>query len=129
MYLVYSEVVTDLQLRLKVSAQTPVQPILPPTYTDSTSKLHARSEVKRRENSIKLAEHLLSEDHSLVTVIKQCLHNNPAQRPRTGELMIKLREMMTSGNWSPLPPSIPPSLPLSLLLFSVLLISIDVCIA
>ena len=88
-------------LSLFTITQTPVQPILPPTYTDSTSKLHARSEVKRRENSIKLAEQLLSEDHSLVTVIKQCLHNNPAQRPHTGDLVKKLSEMMTSGMWSP----------------------------
>ena len=101
-------------LSLFTITQTPVQPILPPNYTDTTTGiLYGRSEVKRRENSIKLAEQLLSEDHSLVTVIKQCLHNTPAQRPRTGELMIKLREMMTSGNWSPLPPSLPP-FPLSL---------------
>ena len=83
-------------LSLFTITQTPVQPI-PPTYTDTTTGiLHAISEVKRRENSFKLAEHLLSENHTLVTVIKQCLHNRPAQRPRTGELMIKLREMMTS---------------------------------
>ena len=66
-------------LSLFTITQTPVQPILPPTYTDSTSKLHARSEVRRRENSIKLAEHLLSENHTLVAVIKQCLHNITAQ--------------------------------------------------
>ena len=88
-------------LSLFTITQTPVQPILPPTYTDSTSKLHARSEVKRRENSIKLAEHLLSENHTLVTVIKQCLHNKPARRPHTGDLVKKLSEMMTSGMWSP----------------------------
>ena len=84
----------------------------PPNYTNTTTGiLHARSEVKRRENSIKLAEHLLSENHTLMTVIKQCLHNNPAQRPCTGELMIKLREMMTSGNWTlESSPSFPPSL-------------------
>ena len=69
----------------KFALGLPVQPIHPPNYTNTTTGiLHARSEVKRRENSIKLAEHLLSENHTLMTVIKQCLHNNPAQRPCTG---------------------------------------------
>ena len=78
-------------LSLFTITQTPVRPLLPPSYTDSTGKLCARSEVKRREQFMEKAEQLLSENQSLVATIKQCLHNNPAQRPRTGELVMKLR--------------------------------------
>ena len=84
-------------LALFTITQAPVRPLLPSTYPDSTGELHARSEVKRREKFVEKAEQLLSENHSLVAVIKQCLHNNPAQRPRTGELLTRLKEMLTPG--------------------------------
>ena len=85
-------------LSLFTITQTLVQPLLPPSYTDiTTGKLCARSEVKRREKSVRSAEQLLSEIPSLVAVIKQCLHNNPAQRPHTGELITRLSEIITSG--------------------------------
>ena len=84
-------------LSLFTITQTLVQPLLPPSYTDiTTGKLCARSEVKRREKSVRSAEQLLSEIPSLVAVIKQCLHNNPAQRPRTAELITRLSEIITS---------------------------------
>ena len=35
----------------------------------------------------------------LVSLIKQCLHNYPAQRPRTGDLVAKLGEIQTPGMW------------------------------
>ena len=85
-------------LSLFTITQTPVTPLLLPTYTDiTTGKLHARSEVKRREKSVRSAEQLLSEIPSLALLIKQCLHNNPAQRPRTAELITRLSEIITSG--------------------------------
>ena len=86
-------------LSLFTVTQTPVRPLLPPSYYDSSGKLCARSEVKRRARFVEAAEHMLSENHSLVAVMKQCLHNNPAQRPRTGELVTRLQEMVTSGEW------------------------------
>ena len=76
-------------LSLFTVTQTPVCPLLPPRYADC-GKLWARSEVKRRAMFVEAAEQLLSENHSVVAVIKQCLHNNPAQRPRTGELQNRL---------------------------------------
>ena len=81
-------------LSLFTVTQTPVRPLLPPTYCDSSGKLCARSEVKRRERSMEAAEQLLSENHSLLTLIKLCLHNNPAQRPRTGELPTALQRII-----------------------------------
>ena len=84
-------------LALFTITQTLVRPLLPPTYTDSTGELRARSEVKRREEFVEKAKQLLSENHSLVAVIKQCLHNNPVLRPRTGELLTILQEILTPG--------------------------------
>ena len=54
-------------------------------------------EMSRPEMCMEKAEHLLSENHSLVAVIKQCLDNNPALRPRTGELLTRQQEMLTPG--------------------------------
>ena len=96
-------------LSLFTITQTPVRPLLPHTYPDSSGKLLGRSEVKRRVQFVEAAEQLLSENQSLVALIKQCLHNNPAQRPRTGELVTRLQVMMTPGEW--IPPSLSPMFP------------------
>ena len=98
-------------LSLFTITQTPVRPLLPPNYPDSTGELRARSEVKRRAQFVEAAEQLLSENQSLVALIKQCLHNIPAQRPRTGELVTRLQEMLTRGEWSPPSPSLSPVIP------------------
>ena len=84
-------------LSLFTITQSPVRPLLPSTYSDSTGDLRGRSEVKRRERFVEAAEQLLSENQSLVTLIKKCLHNNPAQRPHSGELLTRLKEMMAAG--------------------------------
>ena len=57
-------------LSLFTVTQTPVRPLLPPNYCDSSGKLCARSEVKRRERFVEAAEQLLSENYSLLTLIK-----------------------------------------------------------
>ena len=88
-------------LSLFTVTQTPVR-LLPATYHNhSTGEVHGRSEVKRRAKFVEAAEQLLSENHSLVAVIKQCLHNNPSQRPHTGKLVTRLQEMVTPGEWWP----------------------------
>ena len=66
-------------LSLFTVTQTPVRPLLLPNYCDSSGKLCARSEVKRREKFVEAAEQLLSENHPLLALIKLCLHNNPEQ--------------------------------------------------
>ena len=78
-------------LSLFTIIQSPVYPLLPSTYTDDDG-LHARSEVKRREQYLKKAEQLLGEEHSLVVLVKQCLHNYPAQRPQTANLVTRLQD-------------------------------------
>ena len=78
-------------LSLFTIIQSPVHPLLPSTYTDDEG-LHARSEVKRREQYLDKAEELLGEEHSLVVLVKQCLHNYPARRPQTAELVTRLQD-------------------------------------
>ena len=82
-------------LALFTVVQTQVRPLLPASYTDSFG-LHARSEVKRREQFLEPAAELLVDTQSLLKAIKQCLHNAPAQRPRTGELVKILNEIMNT---------------------------------
>ena len=79
-------------LSLFTVIQSPVHPLLPPNYTDSRRKV--RTEVKRREQFFEKAEQLLSEQDSLLHLMKQCLHNRPAQRPHSGELVTSLKEML-----------------------------------
>ena len=70
--------------------------LLAPSYTEiefGETKLHARSEVSRRTDSIDKLKIVLGVDHKLVALIKQCLDNSPAQRPRTGELLKDLQSM------------------------------------
>ena len=79
-------------LSLFTIIQSPVHPLLPSTYTDDEGLLHARSEVKRREQYLEKAEELLGVEHSLVVLVKQCLHNYPARRPQTAELVTRLQD-------------------------------------
>ena len=82
-------------LMLFTIIQSPVHPLLPSTYTDDEG-LHARSEVKRREQYLDKAEQILGEEHSLVVLIKQCLHNYPARRPQAAELVTKLQGILST---------------------------------
>ena len=112
-------------LSLFTIIQTPVHP-LPSTYhDDSSGEVRARSEVKRRVQFVEAAEQLLSGDWSLVALIKQCLHNSPSQRPHSGELLTRLQEMMTHGEWSPPSPSFSPMIP-TLFLSSQLVLCVQV---
>ena len=94
-------------LMLFTIIQSPVHPLLPSTYTDDEG-LHARSEVKRREQYLDKAEQILGEEHSLVVLIKQCLHNYPARRPQAAELVTKLQGIVsTLGGADGMSPSQP----------------------
>ena len=75
--------------------QSLLYPLLPSTYTDDKGKLHARSEVKRRIKYLKKAEQQLGVKHSIVVLIKQCLHNDPAQRHSTAELETRLHDILS----------------------------------
>ena len=81
-------------LSLFTIIQSRVHPLLPSTYTDAKRKLHPRSEVKRREQHMDKAKQRLGEKHSLIVLVKQCLHNYPAQRPQTAELEIRIQDIL-----------------------------------
>ena len=90
-------------LALFTIIQTPVRPLLAQTYTDEKTRLLcARSEVERRQSFVEKAEQLLSKTHSLVVLIKQCLHNNPVVRPSSGNLLTMLttlQKQLNPGNY------------------------------
>ena len=66
-----------------IFAQVFPRDLLPPTYADTQNPGHllARSEVERRRNYIAPLHQQLGERHPLVQLVKQCLDNNPANRP------------------------------------------------
>jgi len=89
-------------LALSTTIREPIRPLLPPTYTDKVRGiLRARSEVERRQLFVRQAEQLLSRNHSLVKLIKQCLHNDPSLRPSAEELLTTLQKMEAAGNYLP----------------------------
>ena len=79
-------------LSLFTIIQHPVCQLLPPTHPDGTT----RSEVKRREQHLGKAEQLLGQEHSLIKLVKKCLHNQTALRPQTSELVPRLRDIQST---------------------------------
>ena len=53
-------------------------------------RLLARSELERRRDYIQQLNGMLGEEHPLVQLVYQCLHNIPDQRPPEGELLQQL---------------------------------------
>ena len=66
--------------------------LLPPNYADPQNPDHllARSEVERRRDYIQPFHGQLGEQHPLVWLVHQCLHNTPARRPSAEELLQQL---------------------------------------
>ena len=66
--------------------------LLSHTYPDPQNRDHllARSEVDRRGNYIQQLHGQLGEEHPLVQVVHQCLHNIPDQRPSAEEVLQQL---------------------------------------
>ena len=56
--------------------------------------IYATTEVQRRGKYFDILEEQVSSKHpALVQLIKQCLHNNPDERPTTEQLLTNLQEM------------------------------------
>ena len=55
--------------------------------------------MERRREFLEKADQLLSKNSSVLKLIKCCLHNDPAQRPRTVELVTRLQEMNKIGGF------------------------------
>ena len=66
--------------------------LLPHTYPDpdNPGRLLGRSEVERRTDYIQPLYEQLGEQHPLLQLVCQCLHNTPAQRPAAEELLQQL---------------------------------------
>ena len=66
--------------------------LLPHTYPDpdNSGYLLGRSEVERRRDYIQPLCEQLGEQHPLLQLVCQCLHNSPAQRPSAEELLQQL---------------------------------------
>ena len=66
--------------------------LLPPNFPDPDNQDHliGRSEVERRREYIQLLHGQLPEQHPLVQLVHQCLHNTPARRPSAEELLQQL---------------------------------------
>ena len=59
-------------------------------FTDSKGRLHARTEVEWCNKDIALLCEKLGGKHSLVSLIKQYLHNSTEKRPSAAEILQKL---------------------------------------
>ena len=70
--------------------------LLPPNYPDpdNPGRLVGRSEIERRTDYIEPLYKELGEQHPLVQLVCQCLHNVPAQRPSAEELLQQLEAQM-----------------------------------
>ena len=66
--------------------------LLPHNYPDpdNPGRLLGRSEVERRMDYIQPLRDQLGEQHRLLQLVCQCLHNTPAQRPSAEELLQQL---------------------------------------
>ena len=66
--------------------------LLPHTYADPDNPDHVlgRTEVERRRDYIQPLCEQLGEQHPLLRLVCQCLHNTPAQRPSAEELLQQL---------------------------------------
>jgi len=81
-------------LALFTAIQESPTTMLPYTYCSSeSSEPHLRLEVERRQRYIASAEKLLGKDHLLMTIITQCLQNDPRARPATNQILEKLQEL------------------------------------
>ena len=67
------------------------------TYRDPENPRHrlARTEVQRRDEYIKLLHQQMGEQHPLVLLVKQCLDDEPSERPSAQELLQQLEGMKT----------------------------------
>lgn len=79
-------------LSLVTLLQKKLGKLLPSQYTSTTGELCVRLELDRRAQAVEDVQKLLSENPSLLAVIRQCLHNNPSQRPLTQTLLKTLND-------------------------------------
>ena len=62
-------------------------------YSPESGEPRLRLEIERRQKYIANAEKLLGKDHLIMTIITQCLQNNPCDRPATNQILGMLQEL------------------------------------
>ena len=62
-------------------------------YSSKSAEPRLRLEVERRQKYIAIAEKLLGKDHLIMTIVIQCLQNDPRARPATNQILGKLQEL------------------------------------
>ena len=70
--------------------------LLPSTFVDpdNPGRVQGRTELERRERYIDLLYPKLSSDHpDLVQLVRQCLHNDPQERPSTDAVLARLQRL------------------------------------
>jgi len=91
-------------LALFINTQEPSFRLLAATFLDPhTYVLQPRDEVQRRQDHFSCLYKKLEESHPLVTLMKDCLANNPESRPKASELVSRLGTMSSE---LPRPPSL-----------------------
>ena len=80
-------------LSLFVGIQKSPTHLLTPTECDDDGTMYARDEVQRRQEYFKLLYKKLKENHSLVILMKKCLHISPKKRPKADDLEKQLDAM------------------------------------
>ena len=107
-------------LSLFTIIQSPIHSLPPSTYTHAEGLLRACSEMTRRTQYLDKAEQHLGEEKSLLRLVKQCLHNQAAQRPQTEHLVTKQQDILRKAESmiSCYLPSFIPSLTIAPYIFS-----------
>ena len=79
-------------LSLSTAIHTDIKNMKKSTYHDLSHQLKARSEIERRSEYFKK----LPTRHPLRDLIRQCLRNDPKERPTAGDLVIAFTRLSTS---------------------------------
>ena len=68
--------------------------VTPDNFDNPRETLAARSELERRGEYIEILEHQVGTGYpALVQLVKECLHNAPAKRPTTDDVLDRLQRM------------------------------------
>ena len=65
-----------------------------PVYDEDRSRF--RTEVERRQRYTDKLEQQLGEDHDLIKLIKQCLHNSSRMRPTADDIVCILEQLVAA---------------------------------
>ena len=71
--------------------------LLPATFCNDNGNLCARTEVERRQIYIDQLQQQVGEEHDLIKLIKQCLHNSPRMRPTSDDIACIVEQIIVAA--------------------------------